>query len=104
MVLQALYHTRPLRSALLDIRSPPGRVLPHLQKVFALLAASSRAAITPASFHYVLERPFSDHDQQDASEFWRYILPTVESELKHVGVQVATRDAMCAVPRPLFVR
>eukprot|EP01105_Mastigella_eilhardi_P014742 TRINITY_DN3358_c0_g1_i2.p1 TRINITY_DN3358_c0_g1~~TRINITY_DN3358_c0_g1_i2.p1 ORF type:complete len:1000 (-),score=216.36 TRINITY_DN3358_c0_g1_i2:25-2976(-) len=93
-VLQSLFATTAWRNAVLASPSTPSapstsstqpRSLPtlqHLQRVFSYLLLSQRHAYAPRLFQSVLPDWCRKGTQQDASEFAKYLLDAVETELR----------------------
>lgn len=83
-VLQALYMTSRLRNQLLQTDTlPPRTILKSLQKLFAFLALSQRPAVCPEDFLHTSNPPwFQQGEQQDCSEFLRYLVDSSHEEEK----------------------
>ncbi|XP_049268152.1 ubiquitin carboxyl-terminal hydrolase 35 isoform X2 [Rhipicephalus sanguineus] len=86
-VLQALYMTSRLRNQLLQSDTlPPGTILKSLQELFAFLALSQRPAVCPEDFLRTSKPPwFQQGEQQDCSEFLRYLVDSSHEEGKRHG-------------------
>uniref|UniRef100_A0A131YZV4 Ubiquitin carboxyl-terminal hydrolase n=1 Tax=Rhipicephalus appendiculatus TaxID=34631 RepID=A0A131YZV4_RHIAP len=86
-VLQALYMTSRLRNQLLQSDTlPPGTILKSLQELFAFLALSQRPAVCPEDFLRTSKPPwFHQGEQQDCSEFLRYLVDSSHEEEKRHG-------------------
>lgn len=89
-VLQALYMTSRLRNQLLQSDTvPPGTILKSLQELFAFLALSQRPAVCPEDFLRTSKPPwFQQGEQQDCSEFLRYLVDSSHEEQKRHGFQL----------------
>ncbi|XP_022244261.1 ubiquitin carboxyl-terminal hydrolase 35-like isoform X1 [Limulus polyphemus] len=85
-VLQALYMTERFCVEVLQaISSPQETVLQKLQEVFAYLKLTQRPAVSPSDFLYVSKPAwFEPGDQQDCSEFLRFLLDQIEEQQKSV--------------------
>ncbi|CAN8006116.1 unnamed protein product [Ixodes hexagonus] len=83
-VLQALYMTSRLRNELLQTNSIPGGTnLKRLQELFAFLMLSQRPAVSPESFLCKSKPPwFELGEQQDCSEFLRFLVDSLHEEHK----------------------
>lgn len=89
-VLQALYMTARLRNQLLQSNEvPPGTILKSLQELFAFLALSQRPAVCPEEFLRKSRPPwFELGEQQDCSEFLRYLVDSSHEEQKSRGFRL----------------
>ncbi|KAH9373427.1 hypothetical protein HPB48_009472 [Haemaphysalis longicornis] len=89
-VLQALYMTARLRNQLLQSNAiPPGTILKSLQELFAFLALSQRPAVCPEDFLRKSKPPwFELGEQQDCSEFLRYLVDSSHEEQKSRGFRL----------------
>ncbi|XP_050038755.1 ubiquitin carboxyl-terminal hydrolase 38 [Dermacentor andersoni] len=90
-VLQALYMTSRLRNQLLQSNTvPPGTISKSLQELFAFLALSQRPAVCPEDFLRTSKPPwFQQGEQQDCSEFLRYLVDSSHEEQKNHGFQLS---------------
>ncbi|XP_077519144.1 deubiquitinating apoptotic inhibitor isoform X1 [Amblyomma americanum] len=90
-VLQALYMTSRLRNQLLQTDTiPQGTILKSLQELFAFLALSQRPAVCPETFLRTSKPPwFELGEQQDCSEFLRYLVDSSHEEQKSRGFQLS---------------
>lgn len=89
-VLQALYMTSRLKHGLLQANIiSTGMVLRKLQELFAFLALSQRPAVCPRSFlESAKPHWFEAGEQQDCSEFLRYLVDTSHEEEKSHGFRL----------------
>ncbi|XP_076344706.1 deubiquitinating apoptotic inhibitor isoform X2 [Tachypleus tridentatus] len=85
-VLQALYMTERFCVQVLQaVPFPQETVLQKLQEVFAYLKLTQRPAVSPSDFLYVSKPPwFEPGNQQDCSEFLRFLLDQIEEQKKSI--------------------
>lgn len=80
-LLQALYHADQFREQVVRSEST-GRVVVELSRVFDSLTNCKRKSFAPSSFLKVIPEQYRLGDQQDASEFAKHLLDTLERELR----------------------
>ncbi|XP_067942272.1 ubiquitin carboxyl-terminal hydrolase 38-like [Watersipora subatra] len=84
-VLQALYSIDTLQTTLLSNGLSQGNLLQHLQRVFASLHLTQRAAVDPSEYIKVgWPSWFIQGHQQDSSEYLRFLLDNIHEESKRL--------------------
>lgn len=83
--LQMLNLVAPFRQAVLSLdvdQTRTNRVLDEMQRLFVFLELTKRRAYNPRSFLKLLPPWFAQGQQQDASEFGKYLLDRLETAFK----------------------
>lgn len=95
VIMQSLFHTEPFRAAVFALQPAPARktVAHELQRLFAFLALTHRAAHVPQHLLDVLPAQFRAGTQQDASELSKFMLDRLDTELKPSPGRTTVSDA-----------
>ncbi|KAF6036792.1 USP38 [Bugula neritina] len=92
-VVQALYNIDSFQSAILSSEMSSTPLLRGLQTVFAFLQLTQRASLSPHSFVKAsLPTWFVEGEQQDSSEYMRFLLDSIHEETDKVNRQLTLQS------------